>query len=553
MIESIKIRNLGVIQEATLDIGPGFTALTGETGAGKTMVLTALNLLLGGRSDSSTIRKGESSLFVEGLWQISDGEVQEAIAETGAALEDGSLIVNRSVSSDGRSRAALGGASVPVSTLSQFAEELVAVHGQSEQIRLRSLTAQRKSLDAYGSNVISEILGEYQKAFSEYKDLAARLERLKNAGEADERRVVFLRGLLAELEELKPEENEVDVLLEKINRLSNVEGIRSATATAHDALSGEDGLDALQLIGVARKSIEASDDPVLLEISKRLREIGTLASEVAIDLASFLSGLEADPRELERMLARRAQLISVERKYGKSIAELIIEEPKYQAELLELDTSGDQVEKLENQLKEVFSELALAAKALTDARSEAAGRLQAEVSLELAQLAMGGAALEIRISALPDFESHGMDRIEFLLAPHPGAEPRPLSKGASGGELSRIMLAIELVLASTQSLPTMVFDEVDAGVGGQAAIQLGRRLKKLAESTQVIVVTHLPQVAAFADRQIRVSKESTGEVTASSVSVLSPAEREIELARMLSGNPDSEVARQHARELMETR
>lgn len=552
MIESIKIRNMGVIQEATLDLGAGFTALTGETGAGKTMVLTALNLLLGGRSDSSTIRRGESALFVEGLWQITDVDLTDRISGTGAAIEQGSLIVNRSVTTDGRSRAALGGASVPAATLAEFAEDLVAVHGQSDQIRLRSLTAQRHSLDAFGGAEVSLALEVYQRNYLAYRDLETRLERLHNAGEKDLQRTVFLRSLLAEIDELKPQVNEIEELLEKINRLSNVEGLRSSAAMAHDAFSSEDSLDAIQLVAVARKAIESSQDPVLVDLAARIREISTLSAEVSADLASFIASLEADPKQLEQMLSRRAELIAFERKYGKSIQELISEQPAYQAELLDLDSADDQVERLEMQLEAALSQLSHSAGQLSAARKAAASELKERVSQELAQLAMAGATLEISLSPLTDFESHGNDKIEFLLAAHPGAEPRPLGKGASGGELSRIMLAIELVLASSQLLPTMVFDEVDAGVGGQAAIQLGKRLKKLAESTQVIVVTHLPQVAAFADRQIRVSKEVSGEITSSSVSVLSDQEREIELARMLSGNPDSEVARQHARELLET-
>ncbi|MCF8528293.1 MAG: DNA repair protein RecN [Aquiluna sp.] len=553
MIESIKIRNMGVIQEATLNLGAGFTALTGETGAGKTMVLTALNLLLGGRSDSSTIRRGESALFVEGLWQITDGDLTDRISGTGAEIEQGSLIVNRSVSLDGRSRAALGGASVPAATLAEFAEDLVAVHGQSDQIRLRSLTAQRHSLDAFGGAEVSLALEVYQRNYLAYRDLETRLERVRNAGEKDLQRTVFLRSLLAEIDDLKPQQNEIEELLEKINRLSNVEGLRSSAAMAHDAFSSEDSLDAMQLVAVARKAIESSQDPVLVDLAARIREISTLSAEVSADLASFIASLEADPKQLEQMLSRRAELIAFERKYGKSIQELISEQPGYQAELLDLDSSDDQVERLEMQLEAALSQLSLSAGQLSAARKAAASELKERVSQELAQLAMAGATLEISITTLADFESHGNDKIEFLLAAHPGAEPRPLGKGASGGELSRIMLAIELVLASSQLLPTMVFDEVDAGVGGQAAIQLGKRLKKLAESTQVIVVTHLPQVAAFADRQIRVSKEVSGEITSSSVSVLSDQEREIELARMLSGNPDSVVARQHARELLETR
>ena len=329
--------------------------------------------------------------------------------------------------------------------------------------------------------------------------------------------------------------------------------MRKAAVNAHDALSAEDGLDALQLIAIARKAIESVNDSKLDQISKSLQEVAALTMDASSELASFLSNLEADPQQLESWLSRRADLISLERKYGKDLQELLDGMPALAAELLDLDSSDEQIEKLEAELSASHNELSLAAASLTRARQAASVILQAEVSQELAELAMAGANLVIQITPLSSFESHGQDKIEFLLSSHPGAEPRPLGKGASGGELSRIMLAIELVLASSQLLPTMVFDEVDAGVGGAAATQLGRRLQKLAESTQVIVVTHLPQVAAFATTQIRVSKSISGEITASSVEVLSPEQREIELARMLSGNPDSEVARAHARELLQTK
>jgi DNA repair protein RecN (Recombination protein N) len=276
-------------------------------------------------------------------------------------------------------------------------------------------------------------------------------------------------------------------------------------------------------------------------------------SEVAIDLSSFVASLEADPEKLNQLLARRSELISLERTLGKEIEEILESLPAMHAELLDLDSSDEQIEKLEMQLEATLSQLAAAAGALTASRNRAAAEVSVRVSEELTQLAMGGSSFEVRISPLTDFEQSGIDRVEFLLSAHPGAEPRPLAKGASGGELSRIMLALELVLASENTLPTMIFDEVDAGVGGQAALELAKRLKKLSETTQVIVVTHLAQVAALADHQIRVSKDQFGAITTTSVAELNQQEREIEIARMLSGNPDSESALIHAQELLNSR
>ena len=552
MISSLTIRNIGVISSAELELSSGLTALTGETGAGKTMVLTALGLLMGDRADATRVRTGEKQLFVEGRVQGLGPELVGKLEELGAVLEDGELLVNRSVSSDGRSRAAISGASIPISQLSEVFEELITVHGQSEQLRLRAPTAQREALDAF-SNQIASAHQAYLQVYRQYRELEARLQRMRSASQADQYRIDRLREQLVLIEKLNPQPGEIESLAQQIERLSNVESLREAAAKSHDALSSEDQLAASELVGISRKALESQSDPVLQDLYKRLTEVGALVSEVAIDLSSFLASLEADPEKLNQLLSRRAELISLERALGKEIEELLESLPAMQAELLDLDGSDEQIEKLEIQLEATLSQLSAVANALTQSRTKAAADVSIRVSEELTQLAMGGASFEVKISPLADFELSGIDRVEFLLAAHPGAEPRPLSKGASGGELSRIMLALELVLASENTLPTMIFDEVDAGVGGQAAVELAKRLKKLSETTQVIVVTHLAQVAALADHQIRVSKDQFGDITMTSVAELTDSERETEIARMLSGNPDSESALTHAKELLNSR
>ena len=549
MIESIGIRNLGVIESAQLTLAPGFTALTGETGAGKTMVLNALNLLLGGRADSSTVRAGQASLLVEGSWLISDADLEKRISETGAVVEDSILLVNRSVTSDGRSRAALGGVQVPAGTLAEISEQLVTVHGQSDQLRLKSLSAQREALDEFGGQAVAIAIAAYSATYLSFKELSARLDRQRNSAGQDQARISELKELISQLEKLDARLGELGEIDEKINRLSNVEHLQQAASLAHEALTSEDQPAGLQLLSVAIKSLQHSNDSQLAGLGSRLKEASSLASDVSAELASFLIDLEADPGQLEHLHSRKAAMVQLERKYGKSIDELLESLPVIQGELLDLDSSDEQLEKLEMQLAALESQLAHAARVLTQARKEAAEKLVGEVSNELQQLAMSGTRFSISVSELSDFEASGIDRIEFMLS-SAGSEPRPIAKGASGGELSRIMLAIELVLVASKPLPTMIFDEVDAGVGGQAALELGRRLKKLSERTQVVVVTHLPQVAAFANNQIQVSKDSSGEVTTSSVKVLSRDERKVELARMLSGNPDSEVALAHAEELL---
>ncbi len=552
MIETLSIRSLGVISSAQLELQPGFTAITGETGAGKTMLLTGLGLLLGERADSSVVRSGEKQLLVEGRIISADPHLQNKLAELGAEVSGGEILINRTVSTDGRSRAAIGGASVPVSTLNSVAQELVTVHGQSEQIRLKSIAKQRDALDEFGGEAIASSLASYSQTYTQFRELEQRLNRMRSSSEQDAFRIAKLKEQIADLERLEPKAGELSTLSEQLARLSNVEGLRLAASEAHELLAGEE-LDARSQIGRAKRVLESSSDSKLREIADLAAEATGLINEIALQLSSYLTDLEADPQTLDQLQRRKSELVALERKYGSSIDELVEHLPVLQSQLLDLDNSDEQIEKLEIQLAALESQLSSAAKDLTDQRKKAAKELSKRVSEELGHLAMGDAQLQISITELTDFEASGSDRVEFLLANRSGSEPRPLAKGASGGELSRIMLAIELVLAGKSPLPTMIFDEVDAGVGGGAAIELGRRLRELARSTQVIVVTHLPQVAAFADHQIRIFKDSSGGVSASSVSVLSQAEREQELARMLSGNAESEIALSHAKELLELR
>jgi DNA repair protein RecN (Recombination protein N) len=547
VIESVSIQNLGVIASAELDFGQGFNVLTGETGAGKTMVLTALGLLLGARADSSAIRTGAAQLQVSGTFLVSNPAVATQLEELGVQLEENRLIVNRVVARDGRSKASLGGLPVPITTLSQIAEQLVTVHGQSEQIRLRSNSAQRDALDAFGN--YPDLIAAYQASFRQYRDAEARLERLRSAGAQDRARIQELKSIISEVEAIQLQPGESEQIRERVERLSNVESLRQAAAVAHEALSSEGDFDALSALGSARRALEGSD-PILSELAGRLREIAELTQDVSAELSSYLHDLDADPAQLEHLLQRRADIISLERKLGLSGDEMLERLPIWQAELLDLDSSEDQIERLEVQLQAQLSQLSFAAGELSAARASAAEEMALRVNAELAGLAMGGAKLDVKISRT-EFELTGQDRIELQLAAFSGAEARPISKGASGGELSRIMLAIELVLSSSD-LSCMVFDEVDAGVGGQAAVELGRRLAKLSESTQVLVVTHLPQVAAFADQHIRVLKGTEGSVTNSEVSVLALEQREVEIARMLAGNSDSAAALLHARELLQS-
>lgn len=513
------------------------------------MVLNALGLLIGARADSGQVRTGQAQLFVEGSWRISDPTLTQQVIDCGGVIEDQVLIVNRSVSTDGKSRAALGGAAVPAGTLASISEALVTVHGQSDQQRLRSASAQRDALDEYGGEPVLSAKAAFSQSFEAFRELKLRLERMQSKSGQDQVRLQELRMLVREIEELAPEPNELEVIEEALNRLSNVEQLQLTAARAHELLSSEDGPTGLMLMGQASKTLETASDPQLRKMGEELAEVVSIGSEISARLSSYLLDLEADPAQLEALQARKQALVALERRSGKTISTLTLELPHYHDELLDLDSSDEQLEKLEIQLAALESQAYAAAAVLGKARSSAAESLSAEVLSELGQLAMSGIRFSISVTQVEILEASGLDRVEFLIA-NPGSEPRSLAKGASGGELSRLMLAIELVLVANRPLPTMIFDEVDAGVGGQAALELGKRLKKLAEKTQVIVVTHLPQVAALADHQIQVAKDSEGGITSSSVRELSGDERITEIARMLSGNPDSAAALLHARELL---
>ena len=558
MIEEIYIRDLGVIQEARLPFGNGLTVITGETGAGKTMVLSALGLLLGERADTATIRRGQDLAFVEGRWLLENQPaVVERVQEAGAELEQGELILNRSVSTEGRSRASVSGRSTPVGVLNELGQMLVVVHGQSDQIRLKSASAQRESLDQFGGAELSEALAAYQATFKAWRDLTTRLEELKASLDARESEANELREAVDELEKLDARSGEDVELAEKAERLNNLEILRAAATIAHEALSSEgfsDAPDALALIGQARRSLEqvSSHDPELGRLAQSLKDIGVQLLDASSEISGYVASLDLEGAgEINLIQERRAALTLAMRKYGPTLDDVIAFASNASDRLLELDSSSETIDQLGVEYGALSERLRFEADRLTELRKAAANRLAEQVTAELKELAMGGASLVVEVSFADNFGPFGQDAVSIQLSSYPGAEPRPLGKGASGGELSRIMLAIEVVLAETAQAPTFIFDEVDAGVGGAAAIEVGRRLAMLAKRAQVIVVTHLAQVAAYADAHLRVLKTSSAEFTATDVVALAEQERVEELARMLSGLSESESGLAHARELLD--
>jgi DNA repair protein RecN (Recombination protein N) len=558
VIEEISIRNLGVIGEARLPLGAGFTAITGETGAGKTMVVSALGLLLGERSDASAIRAGATQSVVEGRWQVdANGAVAQRVHEAGADMDGGELLMSRSVSAEGRSRAVVGGRAVPAALLTELGEQLVVVHGQSDQVRLRSAAAQHEALDRYAGSALQAVLGDYQDAFTRWQSTQGELDVLVAEQERREREAHELRVAIEEIEAAAPRRGEDLELAERAERLSNLEDLRIAATQAHEALSSQltdDARDVLALVDSARRSLDrvAAHDAALPPIAESLSAATELVTDIAAQLSRYLGTLDADGgRELETVQDRRAELSALVRKYGANLDEVVDYLDSGSARLLELDNDNDRIASLREAVDAHRARLVDLGEQLSTLRRAAAQSLGDAVSEELSALAMPDARLVVQVDDRDDYSQLGKDQVAFLLAAHPGAEPRPLGKGASGGELSRIMLAIEVVVAANDPVATFVFDEVDAGVGGASAIEIGRRLARLSETAQVIAVTHLAQVAAFATNHLRVLKDSDGEVTSSSVQQLDGTARVSEMARLLSGLADSESGLAHARELLD--
>jgi DNA repair protein RecN (Recombination protein N) len=581
MLEEVRITRLGVIDDAVLEFSAGFNVVTGETGAGKTMVVTGLGLLFGGRADPARVRPGADRAAVEGRLRVDpDGPVARQVNEAGGDLDDqgSTLLLGRSVSAEGRSRATAGGRSVPVSLLTYLSEDLVAVHGQSDQQQLLRPGRQRQALDRFSGPDFAKLLADYQRAYRRHQQVQAELTELTTQARERAREAGELRRGLEEIERAEPVEGEDIELFAEDERLANADALHSAATTAHEALLGDpssgtyEAADAVTLLGVARQALEAAahHDARLAALGTRVSEAAYLVSDVAAELASYAQSVESDPARLAAVQERRADLARLVRTYGDAAAGLAAGPPgpgetqtpggdlaavlrwakAAAGRLGELDNDDDKIAALAQEEAALAATVAERAAELTAARTQTAGRFAAQVTAELTALAMPHASLTVAVTPAQEFGPHGADEVEIRLAAHPGAPALPLSKGASGGELSRVMLAIEVVFAGADPVPTFVFDEVDAGVGGKAAVEIGRRLARLARLAQVIVVTHLPQVAAFADTHLVVEKSDTGAVVSSGITRLDDDGRVRELSRMLAGLEDSEYGRAHAGELL---
>ena len=553
MITELRISDLGVISDAAVEPHPGLTVVTGETGAGKTMIVTGLGLLLGGRADPSAVRRGSERARVEGRFAGADPALVAAVTEAGGELEDGELLVARQVTAAGRSRAFLGGAQVPAPVCARVIETLIAIHGQSEQVRLRSADRQRELLDRFAGLSVGGSLEAYRQAWSERRAASAELDRLRAEARSRAREIDLLRFGVSEIEAVAPEPGEDVRLAAEATRLQSADDLRLVAEQALVSVAGADDETGGALSGVAaaRKALERSAaDPVLADLGRRLAEAGYALAEVAGDLAGYLGDLEVEPGRLEQIAERRSRLSGLTRKYGSSVDEVLAWAAASAVRLTELEGSDDRIEVLAARLAELDAELDSLAATIGAARRTAAAAFAERVRPELTALALPHSRLIFDVQP-GELGPHGADQVELLFSANPGSEPQTLAKVASGGELSRIRLALEVVQAADQSTGTLVFDEVDAGVGGRVAVEIGRRLALLARHSQVIVVTHLAQVAAFADRHYVVVKSDDGQVTTSGVQLVSDGQRAAELARMMAGLETTDVALAHAGELVE--
>lgn len=556
MLVELRISNLGVIADATVEPSAGMTVVTGETGAGKTMIVSGIGLLLGERADAGVVRHGAERAIVEGRF-TSAGVIADALDELGAELDDNELLVARQVSRQGRSRAFVGGVQAPVSRLAALTGELATIHGQSEQIRLGSPERQREVLDRSGGTLVADLLTRYRLAYRRRDELRAERDDLVRNSQERAREAHLVQFGLDEIARCGPQPGEDAELAAEASRLQAIDDLRMLAQRASHALSGSDEGDlddpgAVGLVGIARHTLAeiARLDDQAAELASTARLLSGQVNELAADVASYFCDLDADPLRLETITGRRAELAVLTKKYGSTIDEVLAWAVGAEARLGALVGGDLRIADLEALIAGLDAQLEELGAELTALREQAAARLASQVQDELAALAMPHARLRFQLRPLSTPGPHGREQVSLLFSANPGAPAAPLAKVASGGELSRVRLALEVVLASDDPGHVFIFDEVDAGVSGSVAVEVGRRLARLAQHSQVIVVTHLAQVAAFASAHWVVSKSSHGQVTTSDVRRLSDAEREAELARMMGGLADSDSGLAHARDLL---
>lgn len=556
-LEEISIRSLGVIESSNIEFKPGLTVLTGETGAGKTMVLTALGLVLGSKSDSDLVRQGQERAIVTGRFSVPK-DLATQIIDAGGDVEDESVVISRTVSTAGKSRVLVGGVVSSTAAVSSFASSLVEIHAQTSSSKLTRPGVARELLDRFAAIDLTT----YQQTFDAYQQMMRRIDKLKDQLSQADRQIAELSELADEFSKLNPKSGELLEIEDEIAKLGSVELLNQAVSTVLNLFENED-LSAINLLQQIRKGLESVNgkDKQLDAITERYTENLLNLQDISSELTSYLTDLEADPNRFEKLQQRKAALNSLLKRYGKgsdkeaAYEQLLVDGKNARERIADLSGGDQRIAELQKEADLLFKQLQDAGIAISQLRKGAAAKLSAKVTEEIKALSMPNASFVVEqivgdSKNIKSFTSNGIDEISILFSAHSGGTPLPLNKVASGGELSRVMLALEVVIAEAEPIGTYIFDEVDAGVGGKAAIEVGRRLSKLSKSAQVIVITHLAQVAAWADNHLVVRKSENGSVTQSDVNEVTAKDRKIEIARMLSGQEDSQTAQEHAGELL---
>lgn len=560
MLRELRIENLGVVVDAQIEFKGKFTVLTGETGAGKTMVLQALAMVLGSRIDPTLIRNGSVKAIADSVWNVSGIEFDHDLSET-VNSEDDEILISRSMTSDGKSKAYLGGRPTTASVLESLADSLVVVHGQHEQRRLSNATWQREALDRFCGQMCTDLSIEVNKQYLKVRDLRSELKELRSAIDRKDTEVAKLGEELRVFDNLNPVANEDDILLAKIRKIENFSSIQRALTDALNFLSSdEDDRSASDLLKQAIRSLDSVKSDLIVSMNDQLQISSNLINEVVSELTRGLADLNLGEESLDDLFSRRAEIQSMIRRYGLPLSEIFEVINEKRISLDNLQNSDVTLEQKELDLKQALEILGKLANKLKTLRESGSKKLSIAVTDELKGLAMTGSEFVVEVADLQSGDlveigemligPFGAEEVRFLLRSGANVPSRPISKSASGGELSRIMLALQVVLAGTDKVQTFVFDEVDAGVGGAAAVEVGRRLAALSRTHQVIVVTHLAQVACFADQQIVVSGSIANGVKESDVREVFGDDRIKEIARMLSGLGESGSAASHAKELL---
>jgi DNA repair protein RecN (Recombination protein N) len=559
-LRELTIRNLGVIDSAEVEFKSGLTVITGETGAGKTMVLTALNLILGGKSDSDFVRTGQERLLVSGRFELGDS-LSSIIEDMGGIVEDNELIINRSVTNQGKSKISLGGAVSSATQVGEFAENLIEIHAQASSARLSKPLVQLQLLDSFAGH--GKLLLEFSSYYEEHLILRRRISNLEKQLAVRELEIAKLEGIVKDFERVKPQPEELIQLDNEINKLGSVEELNSGILQALAAINDEDN-SAVTALGISKKLLEGlkgKDSNLDSLIEDQSESIYNLL-EVIGKLERYLSGLEADPARFDFLQLRKSELLALVKKYGKgsdreiAYENLLVESAQAGSRLADLQGGDLRLEELKREAEAKFKEVSVSAKKLSKSRMDWATKLSDAITNELTLLAMPNASVLVAVAENDlnepkSYSNNGVNEVSFHFTSHKDGKLLPISKAASGGELSRVMLAVEVVLAKNSPVGTYIFDEVDSGVGGKAAVEVGKRLSMLAKNSQVIVVTHLAQVASWADNHLVVSKSETGSVTQSDITEVSGPERRREIARLLSGQDESVSAQEHAGELLD--